>query len=301
MFKKLKLGAKLNLLLGLILLTTMVTSGLVLSYILSRNAQSTITDQALLLIETMSSVRQYTTEKVNPELAPRLETETYFLPQTIPAYSAREVFENLRTRPEYNSFFYKEATLNPTNLRDKADPFETELVNQFRDNSNIQQLTGFRRVPGGDLFYIARPLKVNQASCLKCHSVPEEAPRSQIATYGSDNGFGWKLNEIVASQIISVPASTVFATARKLQILVIGIISLFFVLAIVLINLFLKYTVTKPLQQMSKLAQKISTGDMEGEFKHPNQDEIGILAASLNRLKISLQMAMNMLSSNENT
>lgn len=297
MFKKLKLSTKLNLILCLILLSTVVSSGLVLSHILSRNAQRVVTDKALLLIETMSSVRQYTSEQVNPELVSRLETETHFLPQTVPGYSAREVFENLRTRPEYNNFFYKEATLNPTNLRDKADTFETALIEQFRSNENIQQLNGFRNVPGGDLFYIARPIKVDQASCLECHGVPEDAPRSQITTYGSDRGFGWKLDEIVGSQIISVPASTVFTTAHKLQILVIGIISLFFILAVVVINVFLKYSVTKPLQQMSKLAQKISTGDMEGEFKYSNQDEIGILASSLNRLKISLQIAMNMINS----
>lgn len=301
MFKKLKLNAKLNLLLGLILLITIVTSGIALSHILTQNAQKVVTDKALLLIETMSSVRQYTSDKINPELASRLETETYFLPQTVPAYSAREVFENLRTHSNYNNFFYKEATINPTNLRDKADAFETELINQFREDPSKQQLVGFRSLPGSDLFYIARPIKVNQASCLRCHGVVEDAPASQIATYGSDRGFGWKLNEIVGSQIISVPANTVFNAAHQLQLLIISIISLFFIGAIIAINLFLKYTVTKPLQQMSKLAQKVSTGDLEGEFKHPNQDEIGILAASLNRLKISLQMAMNMLNFKQNS
>lgn len=297
MLKKLKLGTKLNILLVAIILMILASSSLILSKVLEKNAQQVVTEKALLLIETMSSVRNYTSTQVNPELSARLETDESFLPQTVPGYSAREVFENLRNKPEYRDFFYKEATLNPTNLRDKADTFETEIVEKFRSNKDLNQTSGFRAIASGDIFYIARPIEVSQQSCLRCHSSPEVAPKSQLATYGRNNGFGWKLNEIVGAQMISVPANKVFDSARNLQFLVISIIIGFLLLAIVLINLFLKLTVTKPLEKMSKLAQRVSTGDMAGDFQHPADDEIGVLAASLNRMKVSLQMAMNMLNS----
>ena len=298
MLKNLKLGIKLNLLLVLIFLGVIITSGSILSFVLGKNAESVVTQQAFLLIETMSSVRNYTNNQVNPELAPRLEEEEQFIRASVPAYSAREVFEGLRSRQEYDDFFYKEATLNPTNPRDKADRFETQIVEKFRKQSDLQELTGFRRdLANSSLFYIARPLVISKESCLRCHSDPQLAPRSQIATYGDDNGFGWKLNEIVGAQIISVPASKVFGAARRLQFLVIGILGIFLLLAIFLLNLFLKLTITDPLKQMANLAKKVSTGDMNGEFVQKNNDEIGILAASLNRLKVSLQMAMDMLDS----
>ncbi|MGH2412891.1 MAG: c-type heme family protein, partial [Brasilonema sp.] len=282
MIRNLKLGTKLNILLLTIFLTIVIVSGVFLSFVLGRNAEQIVTDKALLLIETMLSVRNYTSTQVNPELAPRLETEDQFLPQTVPGYSAREVFDNFRSRPDYQNFFYKEATLNPTNIRDKADGFETTIVDTFRNNTNLKEQTGYRSVPGGNIFYIARPISVSKESCLRCHSTPDAAPKSQLATYGDKSGFGWKLNDIVGVQMISVPASEVFNAARRLQFLVIGILSLFLLLAILLINLFLKATVTNPIKQMAQLAKKVSTGDMSGEFKHPNNDEIGILAASLN-------------------
>ena len=40
-------------------------------------------------------------------------------------------------------------------------------------------------------------------------------------------------------------------------------------------------------------------GDMDTEFEQKGNDEIGILAASLNRLKVSLKMAMEMLEGNQ--
>jgi HAMP domain-containing protein len=295
MLKNLKLGTKLNILLLLIFIGVVTTSGLTLSKILGDNAKDKVASQAFLLLETMGSVRDYTATQVNPELAPRLEKEEWFLPQTVPAYSAREVFEKLRKREQYSNFFYKEATLNPTNPRDKADPFETAVVEKFRNQTGLKQVTGFRSLPGGELFYVASPLVISEKSCLRCHSTPENAPKSQIATYGRDNGFGWQLNEIIGAKIVSVPASTVFNEARRLQFLVIGSLSVFFLLAMIMINIFLKFAVTNPLKRMAQLSKKVSTGDMEGEFEHPVNDEIGILAASLNRMKVSLQMAMNML------
>lgn len=295
MLNNLKLGAKLNLLLLAIFLGIMAASGLALSKILEDNAKDKVASQAFLLIETMSSVRSYTDTQVNPELASRLETEDWFIPQTVPAYSAREVFENLRSHKQYNEFFYKEATLNPTNPRDKADQFETTIVESFRNKTELKELTGFRSLPGGELFYVARPLAISKESCLRCHSTPDKAPKSLLATYGSENGFGWNLNEIVGAKIVSVPASRVFNEARRLQLLVIGSISVFFILAMFLINLFLKFSVTKPLRKMAQWSKQVSTGTTMEEYEHPVNDEIGILAASLNRMKVSLEMAMSML------
>jgi HAMP domain-containing protein len=295
MLRNLKLGTKLNLLLLSIFLAIIVLCGIFLSIILQRNAEQIIAEKAFLLIETMGSVRNYTSTQVNPELAPRLETEAQFIPQTVPAYSAREVFEDFRKQKDYQDFFYKEATLNPTNLRDKADEFEAKIVEDFRTQPDLKEKTGFRSLPGGDLFYIARPLAISKESCLRCHSTPENAPKSQLATYGDKNGFGWKLNEIVGVKMISVPASKVFEAARRLQLVVIGILTVFLLIAVILANLFLRSTVTNPLKKMSQLAQRVSTGDLSGEFKHPANDEIGILAASLNRMKVSLEIAMNML------
>ena len=297
MFNNLKLGSKLNILLAGILLFLSITMGVVLSKVFQNYAEQVVVDRASMLIETMNSIRNYTSTQINPELSNRLETEEVFLAQTVPAYSAREVFEHLRSSEEYSQFFYKEATLNPTNIRDKADKFETEIIESFKTEPTIQK-QGFRSIPGGEIFYIARPLKIEKESCLRCHSVPSEAPASLVASYGSENGFGWKLNEIIGAQIISVPSSQVFSAAQKLHYLVMGKVVIFLLVASALLNLFLKFTITDPLKKMSRSSRQLSMGDLDMEFEQKSNDEIGVLAASLNRLKISLKMAMEMLENN---
>ena len=197
----------------------------------------------------------------------------------------------------YKDFFYKEAPLNPTNLRDKADEFEAKIVEKFRNDKSLEQVSGFRSFNSGDIFYIARPLEVSKESCLRCHSTPDVAPKSLLTTYGRENGFNWKLHEIVGAQMILVPADAVFESAKKLQVSVTSILIVCLALAIILINFFLRFSVTTPLKKMAQLAQRISTGDLSKEFAHPYNDEMGMLAASLNRMKVSLDIAMSMLNS----
>ncbi|RCJ26019.1 histidine kinase [Nostoc minutum NIES-26] len=295
MLKNLKIGSKFNLILMLVFIVSIFVSGIALSRVLDQRAQNEVTSQALILIKTMNSVRSYTQNHINALLAPRLATEAAFIPETVPAYSATEVFENLRKNEEYQNFLYKEATLNPTNLRDKADNFEAKIVERFRQDSKIQEISGFRDFPDGKVFYIARPLAIKQQNCLQCHSTPDQAPKSLLASYGTENGFGWKLNEIIAAQIISVPSEDVFTNAKQTWNLIMGLLVAIFAIVVLLINFLIKKTVIQRIRKIEKVAQQVSTGDMSVDFAEKSHDEIGGLAAAFNRMKSSLEIAMNLL------
>ncbi len=291
MFKQLKLRQKFTAALLLILLGGILLSHVTLSTVLRQNAEAEVTKTALLLMETMNSVRSYTDNSVKPELIDRLDTQ--FLPETVPAYSAREVFENLRKSADYNEFFYKEATLNPTNLRDKADSFEAELVGDFKADASKTEINGMRVAQGRKIFYIARPIQISKASCLECHSTVEAAPPSMIDFYGPNNGFGWQMDEIVGAQMISVPASTVIDKAKKATFLLLMVVSAIFALVLFLVNLLLSRQVVAPLKRMAEMAEEVSRGNMNIEFEQTSNDEVGMLARSFTRMKRSLMLAMD--------
>ena len=83
--------------------------------------------------------------QVKPHLEGQLADN--FLPQTVPAYAATETFNSLRKK--YPDFTYKEATLNPTNPRDRADSWEVDIVNQFRNSADLKEFVGQRDTPAG--------------------------------------------------------------------------------------------------------------------------------------------------------
>lgn len=301
MLNKLKIGTKFNLILMSVFIISILVSGVALSTVLQERAQFEVTSKALILIETMTSVRNYTQTRINPLLTPKLETELAFIPETVPAFSATEVFNDLRKNNEqYKNFLYREAALNPTNLRDKADTFEANILENFRQNPKTKELSGYHEFEEGKVFYIARPLAIKQQECLKCHSTPEQAPKSQLITYGTKNGFGWKLNEIIATQIIFVPSEEIFNYASWNFTIIIIVFTSVCILMILLINFLLRKVVVKRIKKISLIAQAVSKGEMSANFNDDSRDEIGELAIALKRLKSSLKIAMNMLSNQPN-
>ena len=88
-------------------------------------------------------------------------------------------------------------------------------------------MVGERETPTGRSLYLAHPIKTD-ASCLECHSLPAHAPHAMVASYGTANGFGWKLNKLVGAQIISVPMSVPVADRKQafLNLMVILVLTL---------------------------------------------------------------------------
>lgn len=283
-----------------IFLIGVTLTGFTLRDVLSESYKSQVTERALLAMDTMDSVREYTSSQVKPELIDRLEKE--FLPQSVPAYSATEVFRDLQQKPDYENFFYKEATLNPTNPRDQADEFETEVVQAFRENPDLKEKQDFRSFQSEETFYIAHPLKVSKSSCLECHGAIKDAPQSMIDEYGTEGGFNWELNEIVGAQIVYVPASEIHQQTQKAVQLTIGFVVTVLVMmavTVALINFSLYRYVINPIKQMSGAADAISKGDLTVEFRKRYNDEVGRLAEAFTRMKTSLAMAMKRLKNKE--
>ena len=139
--------------------------------------------------------------------------DTEFHPQSVPAFAATEIFGYLREK--FPDYFYKEATLNPTNPRDRSTDWEADVVNKFRSDEKQAEFLGSRDTATGKALVLARPLRVGNVSCLACHDTPDKAPPEMLKLYGPANGFGWKLNEIIGAQIVTVPMSVPLAVADK--------------------------------------------------------------------------------------
>jgi protein-histidine pros-kinase len=117
-----------------------------------------------------------------------------------------------------------------------------------------------------------------------------------IKLYGTANGFGWKHQEIVGAQIVSVPMSVPIQKAQQAFQTFMGSLLGVFVLIFIVLNVMLNYGIVRPLAKMSRIADEISTGNMEmPEFEASGKDEIAVLARSFNRLRRSLEKAMKMI------
>jgi len=286
------LRSRFNLVLTVVFVLGLVVSGFISYDLLIRNAREEIIRSAELMIEAARAIRSYTVQQVRPELSDRLSE--VFLPQTVPAYAATETLHRLPE--EYNDFVYKEASLNPTNPRNRATDWEADLVHAFENDPELKVLSGERSTPNGTSMYIAAPIRITNEACLSCHSTPDVAPPTLVSQYGDSNGFGWKLNQVVAAQVVSVPTALPLAKAeRAFYTFLISLCGVFIVLYVVL-NVMLGRMIVKPISDMSGAADEISTGNFEiPEFQGKGKDEIARLAVSFNRMRRSLEQAMKMI------
>ncbi len=283
---------KFNLILILVFAIALVPAAYLSNQLLQTNARTQIIQHARIMMQTALATRGYTNKQIKPLLAPRLAEE--FLPQSVPAYSATEIFNNLReSNPEYT---YKEATLNPTNPRDRTVDWEADVVNAFRADPKLSEIIGERQGPLGRSLHLARPIKITDAGCLSCHTTPEVAPASVVKAYGTNNGYGWKLNETVGAQIVTVPMAVPIAMATKAFHTLMGTLVGVFVFILLFLNILLWFVVIRPIRTLSSMADQVSTGNLDvPEVAVRGSDEVSVLAGSFNRMRISLTKALKML------
>jgi nitrogen fixation/metabolism regulation signal transduction histidine kinase len=115
-------------------------------------------------------------------------------------------------------------------------------------------------------------------------------------SYGTTNGFGWKLNETIGAQILSVPMAVPLKLAHDAFVTFLIILVVIFAIVFVVLNLLLHYLVVEPVKKVSAMAEAVSLGEENVEtYIKPGKDEISSLSVAFNRMRESLKHAMDML------
>lgn len=286
------LRMKFNVALLIAIAIGLTIAGAFSNQLLQENARKEVLQSARIMMESAVAVRGYTVKEVKPLLA--VQQRRHFISQTVPAYAASQYIKRLQEKhPEYS---YKEATLNPTNPANRATEWETDIVSYFRNHLSEKELVGERDTPTGRQLFLGRPIQITNPACLACHSTPAEAPETLINTYGDNNGFGWKLDEVVGAQVVSVPMGLPLERANRTFMTFMIALAGVFSLLIILLNIMLHYIILKPVSAMSKKADDVSMGNLTvEELAIKGNDEIATLGRSFNRMHRSLDNAVKLL------
>jgi HAMP domain-containing protein len=269
----------------------LAVTGFVSYELLHRNAREEVLRNAGVMMEASLSMRQYTVAHVRPVLPYDAEK---FLPQSVPAFAATEVMNQLRKK--YPDFAYKEAAINPTNPRNRAVDWESDIVNVFRADGARSEISGVRDTPTGRSLYLARPFQIKDQACLSCHTTADAAPPAMVKIYGPNNGYGWKLGEVIGAQIVSVPMAVPIEKANHAFLVFMGSLAAVFAVVFIILNAMLSFLIVRPMRGMSAAADKISVGALDiPELPESGKDEVALLAKSFNRMRRSLEKALRLI------
>jgi hypothetical protein len=161
---------------NLAILAALTAGFLVASIVLNRvyfdNAREEILRNARIMMAAANAIRTYTVEELVPLLPS--ERDGKFVAASVPAYAAQKNFSKVQAN--FPGFSYREPALNPTNLSDRAQDWEADIINTFRNDAAKADLVVERQTATGPTLHLARPLVVRDQACLACHNTSYDAP-----------------------------------------------------------------------------------------------------------------------------
>ena len=117
-----------------------------------------------------------------------------------------------------------------------------------------------------------------------------------VKIYGPSNGFGWKLNEVIGAQIVSVPMDLPIRNANRAFVTFMGSLAVVFAVLFVILNVMLTLLIVRPITMLSEAAEQISKGKLDiAELPDKGRDEVSQLGQAFNRMRRSLEKAISLI------
>jgi protein-histidine pros-kinase len=272
---------------------TFLISFVVVAVMFYRGALSEAEQEAMrearMMLAAATAARSYSSDRVTPLLTDR--TSAAFAPEQVPAFAAQTIMK--RFNVAFPQYAYREVALNPTNLDDLAASRDVDLIQRFRKEPALQELSGERDEGSERSFYIAQPIRISDPACLACHSEPSKAPASLVAAYGSNHGFGWKLDEVIGAKIMVVPKSERLASALSGVFWFLIAMGCVLIIAVMVTVFMVQRAVVAPVRRLAGQAERLSSGEHGAEEIVPEgAAEFRTLAHAINRLHRSLLLAL---------
>lgn len=293
MFKNLSLKMKFTVIMVIVGFLANLTVAVGAFYYIQRFKKKELMHEANMVLFAEKSARDYTSNELRPAV---MKATNKFVMQaesaTFVALGQAKLLKKFL--PNY---IYSEPTLSPLNLKNRANPFQENIIDRFKSNPSLKSDSGYHKFSGISYFYVMKPVVAKQG-CMICHGNPNNnSPITQaiVKKYGDTHGWHWKVGTVVGALSVFVPTKYMDKAALKNSIIIGVAIFVLPFLAFIVALFFINKVIIKPIHDMTKLAEDVSVGKSNEDFKVKGNDEIGALAKSFNRLKKSYLKAVQLL------
>ena len=195
-------------------------------FYLKKAATNDIYKDTEIFIATADATRTYVKDVLRPTVSDLIPKDSFIPHAMSTTFVGREIMGRLRER--FPDFKYKRAAADPTNPVNQADAFELSMLKWFNENPDTNEWHGVIQKNNRSFYTRLRAITARD-ECLRCHGIPEDAPRDMKAIYGETGGYGYTIGEVVAADTIYIPVDVTFVRIKEAAWLVflIAITSLF--------------------------------------------------------------------------
>ena len=293
MFKNLSLKKKFTVIMLIVGFAANLTVAAGAFYYIQKFKKDELMHEAKMVLFAEKAARDYDSGSLRP--AVMKATDKFVIQAESATFLALGVAKLIKKfLPHYT---YSEPTLNPLNLKNKANSFQETIIDRFKSSPFLKSVSGYHTFNGLSYFYVMKPVVAKQG-CMVCHGNPDNnSPITQaiVKKYGDTHGWHWKVGTTAGVLSVLVPTKHRANIALHNAIIITAAFLILFLLAFIIAIYFINKAIIKPIHEMTKLAEDVSVGKSNEDFKVKGNDEIGALAKSFNRLKKSYLKAVQLL------
>ncbi|MDH5717677.1 MAG: DUF3365 domain-containing protein [Spirochaetia bacterium] len=164
-------------------------------------------------------------------------------------------------------------------LKNKPDEFELKAIEYFKKQNSGKESGLYYEETKDNIYRYASPIYI-VASCLACHGDKKDAPKELIAKYGDKKAFGYKLGDIRGIVTVNIPQMNIIELLQTFFSDVFLASMLLF--SVTIINfIWFRKIISKPLQELTIYADKLSQRNYKAEVSIKSKDELGLLADTM--------------------
>jgi len=205
-------------------------------------------------------------------------------------YAIREIEKYFKSLNP-SGYSFKDAAIDARSPENEADEYERVFLEKLAMDKKLESESTIRTIGGAPYLVVLRKGEVMEASCLKCHSHPKNAPKGLTDNYGSERSFNRKAGDLVSAVSLRIPLAEAYASANifswKLSAILIAVLLCLFAIQSWLYRRYL----LKPLNVMRGKAREIASfdGHLGEQIPQPLGRELSELTATFNEMSVKLR------------
>ncbi len=277
-----------------------IVVGAVVGYLIYRHTVEQAIEATKSRIETtmafVKASREYVRKTLRPKvyelLAAGCTNEDFILEAQSSSFFTASIFKMVnRDIPDME---LRQVAIKPLNPRNKPNDTEMWII-AYLQSKNLKEYEGITLHKGRD-YYVKAFAVIPKQSCLRCHGTLEAMPRAVKERYKPKSDPNWPVGKVNGAIVIYIPFDEVLARARMDGLVNGGITGGVFILLSALLLAILNVRVFKPVDTLKEKVEKISKGELEDKVPYQSENEIGMLARAIERLRVSMKKLMDMMS-----
>ncbi|MFH0789357.1 MAG: DUF3365 domain-containing protein [Pseudomonadota bacterium] len=291
---KIRLAIFLNVSIGIIFIVAAAIVVIAVNTSMHRQALLEAQSKARLILDRNIAIHTYFSHILKPSIfawSEPFRKKEYFDPAWMSSTYAIREMEKFFKSLDPSGYSFKDAALNARSPENEADEYERAFLEKLKVDKKLESESTVRKIGGKPYLVVLRKGEILEASCLRCHSNPKEAPKGLTDSYGSERSFHRQTGDVISAVSLRIPLSEAYAAANifslKLSALLLtGLICLF------IIQYWLyRRTLLQPLNVIQKKALQIATQEEHLGERIPQLfgRELNELSTAFNEMSFKLR------------